>query len=566
MSAKTIHDLLPIEPGNSSPNAYEVFGLTLGEPDMGIVSASVADTIHRLRSIKSTTDPQVWKLAAKVVQAARAKLADPKQKAELDAQFGIVPMPSRTTSSSSSPSPVVGPSPTPVKFDPLAGMLPPTNPLAPVQPPVTAPVVPAAAPVLPAPVLPAAAAPVLPAPVQPAPNPATPIPPAPQSAAPPIVTPIVTPIPTSRPDVPLILENQPPRTRRRRSRYSSMILSVFTLGMLVTIGFLVYFLLIGPGTLAITNQNGSLTIKTGLSPATAPAVVARPIETQPRQSQRRFDPVMGSLAGDTPPPSTSLPSVAPEASAASKPIKPPMRKPMPSAVPAPDSMPAPDTMPAPDSMSAPDRTPATKAMPATETSSAPVPMPTPADTPPPEVLADVDADAAIAKVSRAITSSDWDTMRGVAEEVAAMPMSAAKSELAEGLFQLADLATFYRGGIVRGVETLTSGNDFEVTPDLRVVIVETGPDRLVVRANARNKTFTIDQIPFVMAKKLVTFSIDDGPTRDAAMAAFEAVSPLGNDGYRDQAVRVFERIGDQIDDADSDKLILAIQHLFPSTN
>lgn len=487
MSAKTIHDLLPIEPGNSSPNAYEVFGLGVGEPDMAIVSAAVQDTVNRLRAIKATTDPQVWQLAANVVQAARVKLADPKQKAELDAQFGIVQTPPAA--------PTASPTPTPAKIDPLAGMLPPTNPLAPVQAPVTAPV-------MPTPVAPVAAAPITAAPVSP------------------------------QPTVPVIHKNRPPTTRRRRSMFGTLMMTTFMLGTMALIGALVYFLLYGPGTLSVTSQDGSLTIKTG--PAVVPdrSTIAplRELAPPPQTPKRSIDPVMVNMAGNVPPPATTSLTMSPPTAA------------LPSIAPEPVA-----TAPVVDVPSPP---PMVEAETQVEV----------------ELIPDADADSAIAKVSAFIRSGNWDTMKMVAEEVAALPMTSEKKMLAEGLFQLADLATYYRAGVVRGVETLRSGKDFEVTPDLRVVIVETGPDLLVVRANAKNKSFTFDQIPFVMSKKLAAFSIDAGPTRQAAMAAYEAVSPLGNEGYRDQAVKVFERLSGQIKGADSDKLIAAMKFLYPSTN
>jgi hypothetical protein len=145
-------------------------------------------------------------------------------------------------------------------------------------------------------------------------------------------------------------------------------------------------------------------------------------------------------------------------------------------------------------------------------------------------------------------------------------MPADKQPIADGLFQLADLVTFYRGGVVRGVESLTVANDFAVTPDFRIVIVETGPDLLVVRAGAKNRSYTFDQIPFKLSEKLAEFSIDAGPTRQAAMAAYQAVSPLADEGHRDQAVKVFGALDGQINGAQSDQLISAIKHLFPKTN
>jgi hypothetical protein len=537
MSAKTIHDLLPIATGNESPHAYEVFGLEAGEQDMAIVSAAIQSTVNRLREAKSSTDPQVWQTAAKVVQAARVKLADPKQKAELDARFGIIPMagPQSASSPASTLTSASSPKPSPAKVDPLAGMLPPNNPLAPVQSPVTN------GPVTNGPVT---NAPVMPAPV----NPAAPSSPTvggvvPNHAAANVHGPGVG-VPTSdasaghggpQPTVPVIRKNRPPQIKRRRSMLGPLIMTTFMLGMLALIGALIYFLLYGPGTLAITSQDGSLTIKTGPQVASGQSVVAAPRELEPASSQPRptpkpaFDPVMGKLGGNVPPPPMTT--------------EPAMSSPV-----APENMPAPD-----ESMSAIE-------------SMAPVEPVVEVPVAAAKTIPDAEADAAIAKASTFIRAGNWDAMKKVTEEVAALPMTAEKKFLAEGLFQLADLATYYRGGIVRGIGTLNTGNDFEVTPDFRIIIVEVGPDLLVVRAGAKNKSYTFDQIPYKLSEKLAAFSIEAGPTRQAAMAAFQAISPLSNESYHDEAIKVFESLNGQIEGAQSEKLVAAIGHLYPKTN
>ncbi len=500
MAAKTIYDLLPIPKGNTSPHAYEVFGLTAGEADMAVVSAAVQETVSRLRAIKSETDPAIWKTAAKVVQAARVTLADPTRKAELDARFGILPIDAGSTQPAAVV-PTLTPTPTPTKIDPLAGMLPPSNPLAPVQAPVMRSPDTQAAP----------SQPVAPGPIAPTPTAPTP---------------------------PVIRKNQPPVKRRRRSIFGTLVMTTFMVGTLALIGALIYFLLYGPGTLAITSKDGSLTIQTGPSMTSDQLIAAPPMASESMASESvatgttnqtpkpRFDPVMGTMAGDVPPPMTPAD--------VSQPIAPePVVEVNPSG-----EMEATATQPEAVSLE-------------------PIAL---------EPIALAEADAAIARAATFIRASNWEVMKTVAEEVADLPMTDDKKIVAEGLYQLADLVTFYRGGVVKGVESLTVANDFEVTPDFRIVIVETGPDLLVVRAGAKNRSYTFDQIPFKLSEKLATFSIDAGPTRQAAMAAYQAVSPLADEGHRDQAVKVFESLRGQIEGAEVDKLIAAMKHLYPQPN
>ncbi|QDT01819.1 hypothetical protein K227x_01870 [Rubripirellula lacrimiformis] len=572
MAAQKLSDLLPIQESASSPHAYQVFGLTAGEQDPGKINAAVQATVARLRGIKAATDPTLWKRAAGLVQAARVTLADPAKKAELDARFGIIPVdpqPSPTQPSPTQPAsvqpvpaqpdsrqPKSSPSP---KSDPLAGMLPPVNPMAPVMP--------AASP------SPSAPHPFpIPGGAQ-TPNPLGGVP----SSAP--VHPsgfgdVGGPSPSQMPVSPVVATQGSPRPvirrakvvkTRRSSLIGNLVMATVLLGMITLIGSLAYFLFWGPGTLAISSQGGALTISTQPQGAASSSGVStpRPIDDGQRRSAklpRRFDPVMGGMRDDVPTTSNAT-SVPPPDLMLDQPIMVGGNAAMTPATPPPPAMMGTPT--ADDAMATVETG---LGEPVNGEPSMQMPMDNTAMSPPPIETSDADvatADAAIEKVGEVIRSHQWDQMKSVAEATLSLPMNADQKLLAEGLYQLADLASYYQGGIQRGVADLQVGNDFEVRDDFRVVIVEKGDDFLVVRYNAKNRTFKFDEFPFPLAAKLAAFSIAEGPTRQAAMVIYQTIAPISNEGYRDEAIEVLGRLDGQVEDADTKLMQDAIRYLYP---
>ncbi|TWU57038.1 hypothetical protein Poly51_29590 [Rubripirellula tenax] len=504
MSAQKLSDLLPIGDTNSAPHPYQIFGLEAGEQDLPTIASAVQATVARLRGVKDATPPALWKQAAQLVQAARVTLADPAKKAELDARFGIIAV-------DETPSPTTAAQTPAAKVDPLAGMLPPSNPLAPVTAastptPVATPEPNAIPPgIFGAPSGPAAATPVQ------------------QYVAPAAIA------------TPVIRKVRPIKTRRR-SMVGTLMMGTFLLGMLAAIGVLSYFLLFGPGSLAITSKDGSLTISTGpgssAGSTTGSTSVADPRPLDPDNDTarpRRFDPVMGKMGGDMEPPQPSItelqPSVAPEVAAEQ----------MNASV---------QDMNQDGGMSA--------GMTAAPTVASEV------------TAADIaKADAEIARVTSLLRQPNWSEMKSAAEATQRLPMQGEQKIRVKGLYQLADLATYYRGGVEKGVESLQVGNDFEVTSDFRVVIVEVGADFLVVRYNAMNRTFKFDEFPLSLANRLATFSIPEGPTRQASMAAYQAIAPVSDQGYREEAIQILGTLSGQVEDVDTAAVIEAIKLVHP---
>ncbi len=502
MPATKITDLLPIPEGTQQPHAYQVFGLEDGEQDSAKIANAVKRTIARLKASKDSTDAKLWAKAAKLAQDARVVLADPAKKTQLDARFGII-------SIEDEPPPAEQP-PVPQAVDPLADVLPSTDPLAAVLPPAN-PFAPMAAPSPPAPQVP------LPDNVMPPGVFGTPATGAnvagPTSAAPVFV--------------------KPKKSKRRKSSIlTTLMFSTFALGMLALIGALIYFLIWGPGELAITKNGGELKITTKPVENDGTPQVSPPHPTSEQSERPPLDPVMGDLAGDTPPPTRpDKPSGLATALQSSNPPEVPESSPM---------------------VSPPDQRP---------------PEPSPSETEPAmEPMTDemiADAEKTLDRVRTLIREAKWGEMKVAAESMLETRMTQQQKAESEALYELADLATYYRGAIERAVAEINVGNDFAVTDGFRVIVVEKGEDLLVVRYSEKNRSFTFDEFPFSLAHRLATFSTKgDSATTQAAKAAYQAIAPKATDAHRAEAVTWLREITGEVEGADPKRVADTIESLF----
>lgn len=512
MTAKEISDLWLAVKGKTSPHAYQIFGLEPGEQDTAKISAAVRRVVSQMKAAKADADPKLWQAAAKLVQAARATLADPNQKAELDARFGIISI------DESVPPP---PAKSVPAADPLAGMLPPTNPFAAVSPAATplAPIDAATAPLVPVNPIGVTPSANIPTTVEPAQQPPT-------FAAAPVVT---------RP-------TQPPR--RRRSVMGILFFTVFTLGMLGLIAVLGYHL----------NKHGEFTITTGQDPNAGPSVDPTQSQAAPDAALKPsvpFDPVIGRLMDNAP--RARAPEIRSQKNIATSPDPDPVEPQVAMTETPTETLPIAEPTTNEPTFAEPPMNEVTFAEPSKF--AAPVPNR-------PSQQAIAEADAALEKVRELIRGAKWGEMKPAAENARNMVMSADQKTSAEGLYELADLATYYRGGIERAVTDLKTGNDFAVIDDFRIVVVEATKDRLVIRYNAKNRAYGFDEIPLPLAHKLASFSIPEGPTRQASKAAFQAILPSINQGYREQSIDWLRQIDGEVEGADPQRVAVAIESLF----
>jgi len=306
--------------------------------------------------------------------------------------------------------------------DPLATVLPAADPLAAVLPAAN-PLSPAASPLNPLESAPTGTAETpIPIPNVPSPHTVTPV-----DSMPPGVfgTPETGPAEAiSVAATPVVVKPKKVR-RRKRSTVGMLIVSAFVLGMLGLICVIGYVLL-SEGQLAISSTDGQITISTqkAVDEQTPQVGPARPVtEARPR---REFDPVMGKLGGDAPPPG---------------------RPPQPSGLVSGIESTSPssadlDAQPEPLMQSPPDE-PATPNVTDTEPMTDPEAMQPLTD----EMIAD--ADETLERVRTLLREANWSDMKAAATAATEARMSDEQKAQAEALYELADLASYYRGGIER---------------------------------------------------------------------------------------------------------------------
>ena len=130
------------------------------------------------------------------------------------------------------------------------------------------------------------------------------------------------------------------------------------------------------------------------------------------------------------------------------------------------------------------------------------------------------------------------------------------------MFQFADLATYYRGGIERSIEELDVGDVIDVTDTLKIAIVEKGEEKLVVKYSGRTKEFQYDELPFSLAHSLAGMSIEPSDTRLAAKAAFQSIAPKASDAHREESIDWLRSIAGEVEGADPERVIEVIESMF----
>ncbi|MCH1496606.1 MAG: hypothetical protein L7U72_15415, partial [Rubripirellula sp.] len=117
-SVHPLSDLLPIPKGIIKPNAYDVFGIDTETQDEESIQGTIQSVIAELKAVKISTDSKRWKAAARLASDAKKLLDDPRQREKLNQKL-LVTAGDRSSSSVD----------TSLQNDPLAGLLPDTDPL-----------------------------------------------------------------------------------------------------------------------------------------------------------------------------------------------------------------------------------------------------------------------------------------------------------------------------------------------------------------------------------------------------------------------------------------------------
>jgi cytoskeletal protein RodZ len=399
-----------------------------------------------------------------------------------------------------------------------------------------------------------------------APNPM--LPPVPQ-AAPKVVqaVPLGTAKPAAtgpavKPAIPKpVVKPKKSSSRRRKSVLGTALFAMFILGMFGIIASLLYFMMYGTGHLSVTSKDGQISVSTtpqGQTPATAansslPTRQDHVLGAAPSSGLAKS---IGSLADanpmtkaatETPEDPMTDPSPLQQQPTNMNPVIRPTK---------PEVTPPPETKPTPEMDPAPSPAPAVLPVESGEQASPAMEMT--------DEMIEA-ANTAIAQAERLIQQANWEQMKTAANEVTEMTLSSEQRKYAEALYQLADLATFYRNGVVKGIATLQPASTFELTEGISFLVVETSPNGLTLRRGARNKSYTLEEMPFVLTEKLCAFVLSpDKPENIAARSCFQAIARKSNTEYRKDAVAWLESVNDEIEGVDTKEVAKAIKKLFPN--
>lgn len=522
MSGPSIHELLGLSNEITQPNAYQVLGLTLGESDQQVIDAAIEKRVRSLRKAKPSAPPAVWAKAARAIQTAQRVLADPEKKAELDAQYGIV-------HESQSAEPV----------DPLAALLPGTGVSSPSLGGIP----------------PSGDGPGPAAHATPVPDPRVTEPPAQPLQANP-----AQPIPAS--SAPRV-RHRP--VRQRQSSWGGLLISSISVLLLAAIaGGLGFVFLKGGGVKLVKNKDGFQIstngddVEDGRTSRTAPPrrVNRRPrgdgiLEPPPspaphsRSPDLNLDPAMGVNADDAPgmslpdqragQPNNGMPEMPPPVSQGSQFDSP--------SVPG-NTTPSPGMTPESPSTESPSTTEPDASEPGAGTGSPDEPPAPPATGTAPATPEETAAgDTAIAAARQAITHSQWQAMKELAETAEAKAVTETQKRNAETLFQFADLATFYRGAIRRAMSDLVAGNEIKLTDSLTFLVKGSSADKIILYRNKREYAYSFDELPLSVAHALAPFQLNvASPEGQAAKAVFQVLSPKTTPGHHEQSVKILRSL------------------------
>ncbi len=575
MTGKTIHELLELPEHVTSPHAYQVFGLNPGESNAAAIQEAIARRITQLKAAKSSTAPETWSRAAQVLQTAQRALTDPKKKAKLDARFGIVSMDDASSTKTASPSVTATPqqaspndattnTPAAPVVDPLAALLPTGNtsnnthaaPVASAQPAARVSNNQPATEIVDATL---AAGPVIDqVHVTPA-NPATGI-----GDVAPNLTPTISQSPA-----PLVVQPRSPTAARARRRQNSggWLMGGFLLLGFVIVGFLAAFFFWGPGEVQVVRSNDGITIRTKNDNANRQGQPQAPVVEQ-KEPVRQVRPTSDGIMKQPPPaqPNSrdslgnflSNPDALPDTSTMPG---------LPSQMPSP-----PETAPAPG-MGTGMQSNVDDSMQPNTVQPTPGPEPSPTTTPSPAARPEPTAEniaageTAIASAEEAIRQPDWSTMKSLAEAAEKAAVTDEQVARAETLYQIADLGTYYRGGVSRAMADRTAGNEFNVTDSIALLVVEASAQQLIARRGARNYTYTLDDLPFVVSKALAKFQLPmESETGQAAQAIYESIASKSTPEVRADAAGIL-RSFQNVEGADPQRIADWIETRYtPSTS
>lgn len=511
MSGPSIHQLLGLPSDVTRPNAYQVFGLALGEADQQVIRAAIERRISNIKQAKSASDPDVWMQAVRAVQTAQKVLIDPEQKATLDAKYGILHEPEFH--------PPLTPS-APGR-DPLAALLPGSNstsdtPLGPTSMPQS------------------------PGNWQPGTTSLAPL-----SAA-------------SQPGRVQISDHRP--VRRRRGSTGVLFRSIVVLMLGVIVAGLAYLTIRG-GNIQLVKSDEGFQVNSG-SKAARPAG-SRLAAPQPSSPNRRGDGITKtppSIRSPDAKPATNTPAKllesnasddgdnAIDASATNAPVGDP---------PATDPREIDATATEPPEVGEPETGSSgmdTEMASEATTESEPMstsPTSQPSEPQPDQIAA---ADTALQTARHAIIAMDWANMKSLCEAAETTAVTDRQKQSATTLYQFADLAIHYRSAIQKAMSELAAGNEIQLTDSLTFLVQESSAQQITLYRNKREYTYSLENLPLSVAHALAPFGMNAASGEgQAAQAVFQAISPKTTAGHRAESIEILRGL-ESVPGADCQKL------------
>ena len=597
MSAHPLSDLLPIPDGVLKPNAYDVFGLKPDEADPEVIQTTMRKVIRELKASKETADPKRWKAAARLATDAKQILSDPskREQPQLTTVGGVAEGSSKSNFTATSLA----------EDDPLYGLLPDTNPLEDFvlvseasegqskekdDPAVVAPPVPVSPP----------------EPVTPPELPTTPhltnddldssdstngettaieqnvllsesLLPSDESLLPSDLLSSLEfnqsqptdsieisgspdqetiTLPSFEESIPAVsnedelLVKRPQGNRRRRSKTGMLVPAIFAICCFGIVGVVLFFIINRPGVVITVSDDGfAVNTKPEDQEANPEDAQNQPQAPPPAKPK---DPIMGSLGPD---------SKETKNNGSEQKLSDPIPETKEEQKPKPTTTPTDTNMEQGGESEEPNNEMKEEMQPAPDLTK----PQTPDNETSPEPLSDEvleKAEQVLQTASQAIQAADWNQMNLIANRMLDQEMSEEQMSRATELFQIIDLAIFYRTAITDSISKLEIGNDFEVTRDFRVIVVEKSPEQLVVRYNAKNKTYTIDELPWALAHQLARFEVAGDTFSTAAKSVYQFIAPKTNDGLRDEALEWIREIQSDLDGTDKENIESTLQSLF----
>jgi hypothetical protein len=222
---------------------------------------------------------------------------------------------------------------------------------------------------------------------------------------------------------------------------------------------------------------------------------------------------------------------------------PPVVMPAPETV-TPQPMPEPMTpTPAPVPEPTPTPTPTPEPAP-TPPTPAPMPAQAPAPEPPPPMVTKEEAIAlgkALTMAKIALGEQNFeeaDKQLAIAEPLAKLPEHQAKCAR---LKEVAEYAKQFRKAVEESVAALEAGATFKVGTSTMVVVVETFPDKIIIRSLGQNKTYPFPDLPAGLAVAIADMKLDpSAPENRVIKGAYLAVDKRGDSIALDKAKAFWE--------------------------